>query len=208
MIALREFLPRLLPYLPACSEPLAEQALLDSAIEFCEKSQVLRETLPAIYTVADIASYQMDTSHSQLSVTRVLQVSIDELPLTGVLAEQFSPVVSPRRPSEFYSSHAEEYFTLMLSPIPDAEYEVLVTVAVRPLRTATLVPDELFNTWSEAIIAGAKARAMLTPGQPFSDAGHAAYAARVAERLTNTARVEGNFGRIRGSMRIRSRPFA
>jgi hypothetical protein len=209
MKSITEFLPRLLPYLPGCSEPLAIQALLDSAIDFCERSQVLREPLETLYTEIGISQYYLDPPDTKLAIARVFQVVLDSSELVGIMAEAKGvDATTFARPTHYYTSRANEEFTLFLSPLPDDVYELVITVVLRPAKTATQLPDELFDIWSEPILAGAKARIMLVPGQPFSDTGHAAFATSVAARLTNNARIEGNYGRLRGSMRVKMRPLA
>ena len=52
MIPLSAFFPRLLPNVLGCPEPLAQQALLDSAIEFCSRSLAVTTTLDRTTTGA------------------------------------------------------------------------------------------------------------------------------------------------------------
>jgi len=74
--------------------------------------------------------------------------------------------------------------------------------------TATQLDDDLFNMWSDAITSMAIARAMQIPDQPFTNFAQAKYLLDSAARQTNSARIDGNYGSIRGSMRVRARPFA
>jgi hypothetical protein len=74
--------------------------------------------------------------------------------------------------------------------------------------TATQLDDDLFNSWAEPIVAMALARAMQIPDQPFTNFARAQQLLDSAARQTNSARIDGNYGFVRGSMRVRSRPFA
>ena len=51
MISIDSFFSRVLPYVVGCSEPMARQAVLDSAIKFCDQSNVIRQTVDAFSTV-------------------------------------------------------------------------------------------------------------------------------------------------------------
>lgn len=208
MKPISDFFPRMLPYLPGCSEPLAAQAILDAAIVFCEDAQVVREELDSFTTATGEKSYALDAP-SQQQIARVLDVTVDGRSLPGIAAEDVDLLVGAEgSPMSFYTSRNGSELLLNLFPTPDKAYQVQVRAALRPTRNATQLEDDLFNLWSDAVIAGAMARVMAIPGQPFSDpAGSAGYDVAAA-RAANKARVEGNFGRVRANMRVRSRPFA
>ena len=208
MKPISDFFPRMLPYLPGCSEPLAAQAVLDAAIAFCEDTQAVREQLDSFTTSAGVGAYELDTP-SQQQVARVFDVVVDGRPMAAIAAEDVGPASEAiGSPMAFYTTRYGSEFLLHLFPTPDGAYNVQVRAALRPTRNATQLEDDLFNLWSDAVLAGAMARVMAIPGQPFSDpAGSAGYS-MAATRATNKARVEGNFGRVRAGMRVRGRPFA
>jgi len=52
------------------------------------------------------------------------------------------------------------------------------------------------------------ARAMQVPDQPFTNFAQSKYLLDSAARQINSARIDSNYGSIRGSMRVRARPFA
>ena len=81
-------------------------------------------------------------------------------------------------------------------------------MALSPARTATQLDDDLYNTWINPIVSSAIAQAMQIPGQPFSNPAQAQILLNSVARQTVTSRIEGNYGFVRGSMRVRSRPFA
>jgi hypothetical protein len=49
---------------------------------------------------------------------------------------------------------------------------------------------------------------MQIPDQPFTNFAQAQYLMNSAAKQTNTSRIEGNYGFVRGSMRVRPRSFA
>jgi len=124
MKALSAFYSRILPHLPGCPEPVVDQMLLTSAIEFCEKSQVLRQNLDSISTVADIGEYDLDSPSAQLIISRVLGVTADGIPLVGDMAESFPRYlpVDSGIPSSFYVDRTDSQFVLRLLPTPDDVY--------------------------------------------------------------------------------------
>lgn len=210
MKALSAFFPRILPYLPGCPEPLAAQVLIDAAIEFCDSSLVLRQNLDTFNTVVGRVQYDLDAPSAQHDINRVMGVTLDGKELVAGMAEALrgDMPTAPAKPRGFYTDRTDSVFTLMLSPPPDEVYSVLVNVALSPARTATQLDDDLYNTWINPIVSSAIAQAMQIPGQPFSNPAQAQILLNSVARQTVTSRIEGNYGFVRGSMRVRSRPFA
>ena len=210
MKALSAFFPRILPYLPGCPEPLVAQVLIDAAIEFCDSSLVLRQNLDTFNTVVGRVQYDLDAPSAQHDINRVMGVTLDGKELVAGMAEALrgDMPTAPAKPRGFYTDRTDSVFTLMLSPPPDEVYSVLVNVALSPARTATQLDDDLYNTWINPIVSSAIARAMQIPGQPFSNPAQAQILLNSVARQTVTSRIEGNYGLVRGSMRVRYRPFA
>lgn len=210
MKALSAFYPRILPYLPGCPEPLAAQVLINSAINFCENSLTLRQNLTTFSTVIEQVQYALEPPTVHHEISRVMGVTLDGKELTAGLTEALrgDMPTAKAKPRGFYTDRTDSNLTLMLSPPPDQVYSVVVNVVLRPTRAATMLDDDLYNTWIDPIVSDAIARAMQIPGQSFSNPAQAAALLSEAARLTLHARIEGNYGSVRGSMRIRYRPFA
>ena len=210
MKALSAFYPRILPYLPGCSEPMVDQVLLNSAIEFAEASLTIRQNLDQFNTVIGLSSYDLDPPTSQHDINRVMGVTVNSKELNAGLFEVIRNDLPTANaiPRGFYTDRTDNTFTLRLSPPPDKVYPVVVAVTLRPARGATQLDDDLYNIWIDPIVAGAVARAMQIPDQPFTNFAQAQYLLDSAAKQTNSSRIEGNYGLIRGSMRVRTRPFA
>lgn len=210
MKPLSVFYPRILPYLPGCSEPLVDQVLVNSAIEFAEMSMTLRQNLDPFKTVVGITQYDLDPPTANHEINRVMSVAVDGQELTAGLFEAIRndlPTANAK-PRGFYTDRTDNTFTLKISPPPDGRYTVVVGVNLRPARNATQLDDDLYNIWIDPIVSGAIARAMQIPDQPFTNFAQAKYLLDSAARQINSSRIEGNFGLVRGSMRVRARPFA
>jgi hypothetical protein len=210
MKPLSAFFPRILPYLPGCSEPLAAQVLVNAAIEFCDASLVLRQNLDTFKTFKGQIQYDLDPPSAQHDISRVMGVTLDYKELTAGMAEVIRGDLptAVAKPRGFYTDRTDSVLTLMLSPPPDGAYDVVVNVALAPARTATQLDDDLYNTWINPIVSSAIAQAMQIPGQPFSNPAQAQVLLNSAARQTNSSRIESNYGLVRGSMRVRYRPFA
>lgn len=210
MKPLSAFYSRILPYLPGCSEPLVDQVLVSSAIDFAESSSVLRQNLDSFKTVAGVIQYDLDPPTANHDIDRVMGVTLDGQELSPGMFEAIRNDLptAQAKPRGFFTDRTDNVFTLMLSPPPDGKYTVVVAVTLRPAMTATQLDDDLFNMWSEAVTAGAIARAMQIPDQPFTNFARAQQLMDYVARQINSARIESNYGSIRGSMRVRYRRFA
>ena len=210
MKPLSAFYPRILPYLPGCSEPMVDQVLVNAAIEFAENSMTLRQNLDSFKTTAGVVQYDLEPPTKYHDVNRVMGVTVDGKELQPGLFEAIrnDMPTGQAKPRGFYTDRTDNTFTLKLSPPPDDVYDVIVAVTLRPARGATMLDDDLYNIWIDPIVSGAIARAMQVPDQPFTNFAQAQYLLDSAAKQTNSSRIEGNYGLIRGSMRVRTRPFA
>ena len=184
--------------------------MVSAAIEFSEKSLALRQNLDSFRTVIGIDQYDLDAPTTNHDIDRVMSVAVDGKELSPGLFEAIrndlpTAIAVPRG---FYTDRTDNVLTLKLSPPPDGRYPVVVNVNLRPAMTATQLDDDLFNMWAEPIVAMAVARAMQIPDQPFTNFARAQQLLDSAARQTNSARIDGNYGSVRGSMRVRARPFA
>jgi hypothetical protein len=137
-------------------------------------------------------------------------VTLDGAELTAGLIEVIRGDLptAVAKPRGFYIDRTDSTFMLSLSPPPDQIYSVVVNVVLRPTRSATMLDDDLYNMWIDPIVANAISRAMEIPGQAFSNPALASVLSIDAARGTISARIEGNYSSVRGSMSVRSRPFS
>lgn len=208
MISIDEFFPRVLPYVPGCSEPLARQAILDSAIRYCEKTLILRQSLDSFNTIKNLVNYDLESPNNQMRVARVLSVNIDGKEIKGIFEEDV-PLLSDDegKPTGFYTSRVDSDFVLNLYPKPDRKYKVVVTVALAPTKRATSLEDDLYNVWSDGVIAGAIANIAKVPNMPFSSMDVAMAKEMELAKYMQESRVESYYGRVRGGTRVKTRPL-
>lgn len=202
-----DFFSRTIPLVPGCPDPVAEQALVDSAIYFCAHSNAIRYTADTFNTVAGQSQYDIDVPTSQ-EFGRVMYLVLDEEqlhPTTSTL--QPLEDVENAKPTRYFLTQNESELQLNLYATPDDVYAVQLQVALQPTRNAKYVEDDLLTYWSDAIVYGAVSRLKSIPQQPYTDYMSADYYARKANFYCNQARNEGNIGRVIGSLQVKPRPF-
>lgn len=217
MKAVTSFLPYVLPFAMGCPKPVARRALVDAAIEFCEKSELVQKTLEPISVAANQPEYDMYAgSYQQVFMPR--QVWFKTAPLIPRASRALANIQAFRQDApeqQLQTDDPVEYFEstagrLGLYPAPKAALANALTVraVLRPKRGTTQLEDMLFDNWVEVIAAGALVRILGTVGQAYSDQGEAAR--RQAEFLAGIARAkrESNRGRVPGELRVQMTPFA
>lgn len=209
MIPLSAFFPRLLPSVLGCPEPLAQQALLDSAIEFCGRSLAVTTTLDAVTLREGLASFEVETP-TNTTIAQILNLWYDGRELeSAAYADATAMSTSNGDPRFFYGEDIDEVFNITLMPAPDRTVRsgVIVRAALKPTRTATTVHNVLFERYVQAITDGAQAILLAIPDQPFSDETKAQVMAVRARSGANNARVDALHGRVQSSMSVKMRSF-
>jgi hypothetical protein len=209
VIPLSAFFPRLLPSVIGCPEPLAQQALLDSAIEFCERSLAVTTTLDAVTLAAGEASFEVETQRNT-TIAQVLNLWFDGRQIDPSPYSEATEIASTNgEPRYFYGQDIDEIFNITLMPAPDRTVQggVIVRAALKPTRTATTVHNILFERHAQAIVDGALAILMAIPDQSFSNDQKAMVMGSSARAKANAARTDALYGRVQSSMSVKMRAF-
>jgi hypothetical protein len=216
MKTLDTFMSRLMPWVAGCPDPLARQALVDSAIEFCEETGITQLTVDPQSAVAGQGTYDMSVPSDHAVVvtkkvwygTRLLEpaatTEIDTVLAYVATAGTTTPMTGA--PSVYYEITPG---VVGLYPVPDTSADNMISarVATKPTRSATSLDDILFNDWVEAIVAGARKRLHAMPAQFYSDDGKAMEQERVFRYYINRAKGISTRGRVQGSISVRFNEF-
>lgn len=217
MATLTSFLPYVLPHVTGCPDPLAEQAVRSACIEFCEETLLVQE----VSTQSSIASqqdYDIDVPTDMILV-RVTGVfygdtwldpsSIENIrsgvALRGAVGTATQTLATPT----VYFQKTPNATTISLYPVPDTALAngLAIRAAFAPSRSATTVPDLLYDFWVEEIAAGAIARLKAIPGQPFSDPATVANYLLQFNEANRAGSIEARVGRVAAASRVRLTRF-
>lgn len=164
------YLQEVLPDVAGCPIQVAENAIRNSAIEFCNKSRVYRDKLADMLTAQGTAKYTIATPvDSEMIALHKVQHNDQTFPLPTIPAIHLDRArlsTNEQKPRWYNSptpAEIEFFFT------PDAIYTVELWAILKPTKAATSGPDFLFNDWLEPISSGAKARLLAMSGRPWSD---------------------------------------
>ena len=208
MISIDKFYSRVMPYVQGCPEPTASQAILDAAIEFCDRTNVMRQTLDSFFTSKDVNDYDLDLPSRQLRVSKVLAVCLDDKKLSGVFEDDSYRLSSREgKPSAYYTRRVDEALSLRFNVLPDDRYTVEVSAALSPTRSATSVETDLYDYWGDAIVMQAISKLASMPMTVFFNPALSVEMANKAREQRHTARIESQQGKVRGGTRVRLRPL-
>lgn len=206
MVPISSFFPRLLPSVVGCPEPLAEQALLDAAIEFCERSHAMVIDLDPVPVSAGTSEYELELP-SQTRLGIVWSMWLDGRLLTPVPLVQASRSTTPGYPTAYAATYVDEAVVVRLMPGPDLATtgDLVGRVSVVPTRSATTVLSALYNEFCDAVVDGAAARLKQTPGQVFTDIQMGLNLDMKFRRQCSDARARGHHGRAMNSLSVTPR---
>jgi hypothetical protein len=209
MVPVSAFFSRLLPNVIGCPEPLAQQALVDSAIEFCSHSLVTMSDLAPVSVVAGVSNYELDLP-AQTELAQIMRVWLDGRMLGPVSSYEVKSIESfPGMPTYYFGRDIDEILNVRLFPTPDKDVPngLVVRVATKPARDADQLHSILFERWSDVIVDGALARLFDTPGQSFTNEAKALVLNQKVRAKTAVARTDAMRGRVVSSMSVTMRSF-
>lgn len=216
MKTLDTFMSRLMPWVSGCPDPLARQALVDSAIEFCEETGVILKISDPQDAVASQGTYSLSVPSDQAVVVTkkvwygttllVPAATADVDTILAYVATAGTTTPTTGTPSVFYELSPG---VIGVYPVPNATASNMISAqfSAKPTRSATSLDDLLFNDWVEAIVAGARRRLHAMPAQFFSDDGKALECERVFRYYINRAKGIATRGRVQGSISVQFNGF-
>jgi hypothetical protein len=212
MQSLSVFRPRIAPRVEGASDALIDQAVIDTCIDFCDRSNVVKRMADSFVTVAGRAQYDLPTLNQQ-SVSTVMRVWVDANEITPIDEDAIrtpfgfvSAVPGVNNPSgvpRFFNE--TDPGTISLYPVPGAVYTINMRASMRPMRAAKQVEDQLFEDWVDTIVDGALVRLYAMPAAPhvpFSNPGLAKVHAAAYEAGVNVAMLASRKGSTRAQSRI------
>jgi hypothetical protein len=209
-----DFLDYVMPDVPGCTVPIAELAIKNAIIEFCEKTLILQRDHIPITVVRNVVDYEFDPPTGYL-IHKVMRAWYKRSPLVPIAPDDVGDAevynrafaAADRQPGSPESLIQKDERTFALYPIPQETVAngVTMRVALKPTRATNKIEDVIFEDYAEAIGSGAKARLMLSPSKPYSSPQLAALEAGKFNVKINEARQKAIRGHGRSVSQIKLR---
>ncbi len=187
-----DLLDEVLPYLSADpSNPVTENAIKRTVIEFCAASWIWKYLPDTITTLAGEWFYDLEPP-TGADVAVVMHVALDGVPLTHRTLEWLDVELPRWRTTtgtpKYFSQVDSEQILLAPGPNYGVTNGLSMTLALQPSQSATGFPSWIGNQYFEDLANGAIARLMIMPNKPWTDLINGAARRAAFEAGMNNAR--------------------
>ena len=209
-VAFTAFLPEVMPLVQGCADVVAVNAIRNACIEFCSESNIWQETQDPVVLAATDFPYTLE-GVSGAKVTRVLSLRINGVRVDPKTVDELDAKYTDWRsetsptPAGYYQPDPNN---LMLYPALEGSATAVFRVAYAPVRTGTGVEEYVYQDWLEEIAAGAVARLMSMPSQPYTNEAAAEGYRTMFERGITAAAIEANKSFARSEPMVQMVRFA
>lgn len=206
MSALTDFYDILMPELPGCTTAMVDLHLREVAREFCRSTSVWRQTLTAINLVANQATYTVAVPINS-ELVQVLSVTANGITL-WINTDFPEPLKTPkytRADPPFTMSGDLLTLTFNIDEIPSSTVTagLVLTGALTPSATTTVIPDFIKAQYSDAIRFGVLSRLLAMGKKPWTDRDLAVNYAQKWNSAMNFAAMQANTGSTRAPLRVK-----
>lgn len=178
MGAYSDLLPDILPHVPSCPLPSITRALQVIAQDFFQRSEAYTHTITSVNTV----SGQPNVTVSLPANTRLVKpldmyLGAGKLATTNeqILANDYGNWRALTGIPKFVMISDTVANQLILALPPDGVYALTGRVAVKPLRAATTLDDNLMELYGDALVDGVLHRLMMMKNTEWYDGNLAQY---------------------------------
>lgn len=206
-----DILALILPEVAGCPSQTAWIAVVRAAQELCKVSGTWREWLDEITLRSNLAEYELEPSDGGvIHMVKEAWVGTRELvPKTPSEIAYLLPNWRTARSTEpLYFNVDGPRNTITVYPTPNEPIEKLrVRVSLMPSLTTTLIVDDVYTFYGEAIEKGAKGKLMMQRGTQWYEPKLGAVFQDEFNIAVNDARIEEEAGQVPSSTRVQPRSF-
>lgn len=183
-----DFHPYVLPDVPGCPEPMLDQALRETARDFCTRTKAWAEWMDPFTASSARALYEFEPdAGTEVVAALAATVGKDEYTVLGskdLPAAWQDGEQGKVKDKTLIHVNSKEF---ILYPAPSAGQRITLQLALRPTMAGTGVGDVIFEEFTEAIAAGAKSKLMAKPRKEWTDLQTAAICGLEFERRVSMA---------------------
>ena len=209
-----DFFPNILPEVPGVAEMVAENAVRNAVIEFCEKSLVLTRDHDPITLKAGVVDYDLEPTKGYI-VVKVMKAWLENNELTPLAPDFVREASVYNRLFSSYEANSDrpraylqkDERSISVWGVPDQDYAngLTLRVALKPSRAAESVESVLLEDYAETIASGALYRLMMSAGKPYTNNEMAAVHKGLFQQGINVARQRATHGQVRSTLSVKLR---
>lgn len=202
MTELDVFLPKIMPYVPGCPEPVAFAGIIKAAQDFCERTRLWRDEDQFSVTPT---SCNVVCAPEGADLFEIEHATLNGYPLTPIsIGDLNRDMPNWREREEASGKWITQTEPGSVIVVPRSAGKLRLATILRPSNNADQLPDFLAKHYSQAIADGALAEILMTPSQPFTAPDRAQfYSMRFESRVSelSTRSIKGQ-----QRARLRTRP--
>lgn len=209
MIDIEDFLPQINPKAPGVPLPTARQAILQAAMQICERSRLWKHSVELVVNDLDDIAFTPPEGAVLLDYESILfRATPDgcDIDLEAKTSDWMDRCMRgwrrgsiPGYPKYFSQTSIG---TLRIAPIENGF--VTINMTLKPTIDADQLPDFLMQQYGEMVAWGALGRILSTPDQPFTDfAAGAAYLQAFEQKLASLS-FKASSGQQRARVRTKA----
>jgi len=208
-VAYSAFYPYLIPLVPHVADPVAEQAIRDTCIEFCKESLIWQEQMDPISSTQGEGVYELDVP-TGANLAHIIDLYYNQSRLwkksVSEIASKYSRdwMLRVGTPTVYTMLNPNE---VTLVPKPDTAMQDALTglLAFTPLRKSTGIVDYVYEEYAEEIARGAASRLMTIPNQQWTEPKAALMYRKQFMSDCANARAHVNQGQVRAPISVHLR---
>lgn len=197
-----------LPEVQGCSDPLAEQAIRDAVIEFCQRAMVWVHMADVQSVTAGQAVYDIEPP-TGASLVHIKSVKLNGKTLDPLSIDQLDDRYPQWRTEsgdpKAYTQVEDAEFILAPVPADTAANGLDVVLVVQPSRSSSAFPGWINDRYQDAILAGAKSRLMLKQNTNWSNPQQGLLYKTEFDRAVSSAKESSTLSFVRTALRTTSR---
>lgn len=184
MVTLEKFYPLVSGRLPDVPDPILDEAIRDSCIEFAKQARLFVDAISVKVKAGNRFADIEGRDGTLFLVEKVWRNANDVLePTTRAEVEAEDWDIISSTPTRYYM---EGDGRLALAPVPEVAETLSARVLIRPADDASEVEDVFWNTWRLAVAAGARAYIRINHA-PWADSALAAEDSMIFEHAVGKA---------------------
>lgn len=164
-----DFFPYILPFVRGCDGDTVSFQVVQTAIDFCRRTQCWRTELAGIVSVANQEGYTLPIP-SDAELSRLLAFEVDGDDSYAVTNPELGRSNDRNFSLGSYAYLSDDRSQIFVQPVPECDGLAIVPyVSLKPTRAATTFPDDLFEEYVDDIANGALSRLLKMPKVDWRD---------------------------------------
>lgn len=198
---------------PGANKDFVLDAIKNSVRDFCQSTLLWVKKLDPINIIAGTATYTLTAPVvTQASVVNIDRAEFEGAPMgpdsMDVLDRSDEPWRQQTGPASYsYMVDAEKVLRLRYIPTENKIGALEIWASLKPLITATVLPDFLYDEWYDCILNTAIGLLFSIPRQVFTNIQEAEYFTMLANAERSRAKAQKTTGKTKLKTRVQPYPY-